>query len=111
STHAGEEAVVASVHQTLVRDHPRLVTVVVPRHPGRGAEIAALMGRQGLAVARRGAGESLPESDGVYIADTMGELGLFFRLCPVAFMGGSLVPHGGQNLLEPAKLGCAIVHG
>jgi len=111
STHPGEEAIVAEAHAKLRRRHPTLLTVIVPRHPARGPAIAAELAAGGLKVARRGAGESTsPETD-IYLADTLGELGLFYRLAPIAFVGGSLVPHGGQNLLEPAQLDCAILHG
>lgn len=111
STHPGEEAVVADVHRRLKRSHPGLLTLLAPRHPRRAEEIAAALGNAGLAVARRARGD-MPEGGAeVYLIDTMGELGLFFRLAPIVFMGGSLVPHGGQNLLEPAQLGCAILHG
>jgi 3-deoxy-D-manno-octulosonic-acid transferase len=80
--------------------------VIAPRHPERGAELAQTLGTK---VARRGAGE--PPDGEVYLADTMGELGLLYRLCPVVFVGGSLAPHGGQNPLEPARLGAAVLFG
>ena len=67
--------------------------------------------RSGLAVARRAAGEPLTRATAVYVADTLGELGLWYRLAGIAFVGGSLVPHGGQNMLEPARLGCAVLCG
>lgn len=106
STHPGEEAIAGQVHQALAPRLPGLLTVLAPRHPVRGSEIAsALPGR----VRRRAAGEA-PDGD-IYVADTLGELGLLYRLAPVVFIGGSLVPHGGQNPLEPARLGCAVLHG
>ncbi len=77
---------------------------IVPRHAARGAEIAALLRERGHTVARRAAGEAPGAGDAFYVADTMGELGLFYRLAPVAFIGGSLVPHGGP---EPAGAGAA----
>ena len=90
---------------------PDLLTIVAPRHPERGAAAAATVEAAGLRAASRSAG-ALPERDvDVYVADTIGELGLFYRLAPLVFMGGSLVPHGGQNPIEPAKLGAAILHG
>jgi 3-deoxy-D-manno-octulosonic-acid transferase len=111
STHAGEEEMAADVHRNLKAAHRGLLTVIVPRHADRGAEIAAALRGRGLAVSRRAAGDAIgPETD-VYLADTMGELGLFYRLAGVAFMGKSLVPLGGQNPLEAARLDCAIVHG
>ncbi|MFC7691517.1 3-deoxy-D-manno-octulosonic acid transferase [Paeniroseomonas aquatica] len=81
----------------------------MPRHPERGRAVAALA--EGLAVARRGAGELPGPATAVYVMDTLGELGLAYRLGSVALVGGSLVPHGGQNPLEPARLGCPILLG
>ena len=111
STHSGEEDMAAAVHRRLAGKHPGLLTVIVPRHPDRGGKIAARLRRQGLDVAMRSAGDGIkPETD-IYLADTMGEMGLFFRFVGIAFMGKSLVPLGGQNPLEAAKLDCAIIHG
>jgi 3-deoxy-D-manno-octulosonic-acid transferase len=106
STHPGEEAIAVEVHRRLAPRLPGLLTVIAPRHPERGPELAQALGE---GVARRSAGE--PPDAGVYLADTMGELGLFYRLCPGVFVGGSLVPHGGQNPLEPARLGSAVLFG
>jgi 3-deoxy-D-manno-octulosonic-acid transferase len=90
---------------------PGLLTVIVPRHPNRGEAVARLVAASGIEVGLR-SHEELPGARiGIYVADTMGELGLFYRLAPIVFMGGSLVPHGGQNPIEAAKLGAAIVHG
>jgi len=111
STHAGEEEIAGSVHATLAPDHPGLLTIIVPRHPDRGAETAAVLAADGLTVARRAAGQPIgPETD-IYIADTMGELGLFYRLSPIAFIGKSLTADGGQNPIEAAQLGAAVVTG
>jgi len=111
STHPGEEIIVAGVHQRLKAAHPGLLTVIVPRHPDRGAEIAALLRGKKLAVSRRSDGDAINPQTDIYLADTMGEMGLFFRLAGIVFMGKSLVPLGGQNPLEAALLDCAIVHG
>jgi 3-deoxy-D-manno-octulosonic-acid transferase len=111
STHAGEEAAVLDALPALGAAVPGLLTIVAPRHPGRGAEIAALAAGRGLAVARRAAGEALGKATDIYVADTIGEMGLWYRLAPVTFLGGSLVPRGGQNPIEPVKLGAALVHG
>jgi 3-deoxy-D-manno-octulosonic-acid transferase len=111
STHDGEEAVAGRVH-IMVKDRlPGLVTVVAPRHPERGPEVAKLFARLGLSVARRSAGEPITRSTDIYLADTLGELGVLYRNTTISFMGGSLIPHGGQNPLEPARLDCAILHG
>lgn len=111
STHPGEEAIVLRVHKALRHHLPDLITMIAPRHPDRGQEIAQLAQSEGLKAVQRGAG-FLPETDTeIYIADTIGEMGMHYRLSPVSFIGGSLVPHGGQNPIEAAKLGSAIVHG
>jgi 3-deoxy-D-manno-octulosonic-acid transferase len=109
STHPGEDEIILATHRLLATDHPGLLTVIVPRHPQRGPDIAALAGD--LPVARRGAGQEAGQGVAVYVADTLGELGLFYRLARVALIGGSLVPHGGQNPLEAARLGCPIITG
>ncbi len=111
STHPGEDEIVADAHALLAARHPGLLTIVAPRHETRGEAIAAMLGARGHNFARRAKGETPGPGDAFYLADTMGEMGLFYRLAPVAFIGGSLVPHGGQNLLEPARLGASIVHG
>ncbi|RYJ02396.1 MAG: 3-deoxy-D-manno-octulosonic acid transferase [Acetobacteraceae bacterium] len=113
STHPGEEAIVLAAHRLLAPELPQLLTLLVPRHPARGQEVAELAQGMapGLAVERRSIG-ALPGPDtAVYVMDTLGELGLAYRLGSVGLVGGSLVPHGGQNPLEPAKLGCPILLG
>lgn len=111
STHPGEDEIVAGAHRLLAAQHPGLLTVIVPRHPERGPDIAASLSAFGLKVARRKAEEPLSPEVEVYVADTLGELGLFYRVVPVAFIGGSLVKHGGQNPIEPIGLGAAVLHG
>jgi 3-deoxy-D-manno-octulosonic-acid transferase len=111
STHAGEETMIGEAHRQVASNRPGLLTIIAPRHPNRGGEIAAALRSAGLRVARRSLGEPIAGDTDIYLADTTGELGLFYRLVPLAFIGGSLVPHGGQNMLEPAQLGCAILHG
>lgn len=111
STHPGEEALIGSAHRHAAPGQPGLLTILVPRHPHRAAGIAAEMKSIGLRVACRSKGDPVVGETDIYLADTTGELGLFYRLAPLAFIGGSLVPHGGQNMLEAAQLGCAILHG
>ncbi len=111
STHEGEEAIAAEVAERLRARWPDLLTIVAPRHPARGAEIAAMLRARGLEVARRGADEALTPSTAVYLADTMGEMGLWYRLAPIAFVGASLVPKNGHNPFEAAQLACAILFG
>jgi 3-deoxy-D-manno-octulosonic-acid transferase len=110
STHTGEEAMVANVAQKLLQKYPDLLTIIVPRHAVRGDEIASEL-RKDFNISQRSKAEDLSEMTDIYIADTMGELGLFYRLSDIAFIGGSLVPHGGQNPLEAARLGCALIYG
>lgn len=109
STHAGEEALIGRVHKQLIKQHPRLLTIIVPRHPQRGDEISKELGS--YMISRRSKGDPLTKGTEIYLADTMGELGLFFRLALIAFMGKSLTPLGGQNPLEAARLRCAVLFG
>ena len=111
STHPGEEEILLGAHRALAGFFPSLLSVIVPRHPGRGEAVARTIAASGLHVALRSREESPTATTDVYVADTMGELGLFYRLAPIVFMGGSLVPHGGQNPIEAVKLGASIVHG
>ncbi len=104
STHPGEEDVAGQVHRELAAVHPGLLTIVAPRHPERGAAVAAALGAP-----RRAAGQD--PGAGIWVADTLGELGLLYRLAPLAFVGRSLLGQGGQNPWEPARLGCAIAVG
>ncbi|WP_310621102.1 3-deoxy-D-manno-octulosonic acid transferase [Flexibacterium corallicola] len=111
STHPGEEMEVASVHCALKASYPDLLTIIVPRHPARGLLIREELEAAGLRVAQRSRNETVESGSDVYLADSLGELGIFFKLVHIVFMGGSLVPVGGHNLLEPAQLGCAIISG
>ncbi len=111
STHAGEEEIIVEAHRRIAPTHRGLLTVIVPRHPSRGPQVAAALERAGVKGALRSRSDAIAPETEIYVADTLGELGLFYRLCPIAFIGGSLIPHGGQNLLEPARLGSAVIHG
>jgi 3-deoxy-D-manno-octulosonic-acid transferase len=111
STHVGEEEILLEAHRTLAGFFPSLLTVIVPRHPDRGEAIAGMIAASGLHAALRSHQELPTATTDVYVADSMGELGLFYRLTPIVFMGGSLVPRGGQNPIEAVKLGASIVHG
>jgi 3-deoxy-D-manno-octulosonic-acid transferase len=111
STHPGEDDIAAVAHLAMKGARPDLLTIIVPRHPDRGPLIARLLANANLKVALRSEGK-LPEAGtDIYIADTIGELGLFYNLVPVALIGGSLVPHGGQNPVEAIKLGAAVMTG
>ena len=111
STHPGEEEILLAAHRTLAGFFPSLLTVIVPRHPHRGEAIAQTVALAGLNAGLRSREELPTAATDIYIADTMGELGLFYRLAPIVFMGGSLVAHGGQNPIEAVKLDASIVHG
>jgi len=111
STHPGEEAAVVGAHRQLARTGPRPLTILAPRHPDRGDALAAEIGAGGLAVQRRSTGDPIALTADIYLADTIGEMGLWFRLADAAFLGGSLVPHGGQNPIEAAKLAVPVLHG
>ncbi len=106
STHPGEDEVALAVHRALAPAHPGLLTIVAPRHPARGAAVAAA-----LDAPRRSLQQDPPAIAGLWVADTMGELGLLYRLAPLAFVGRSLTGEGGQNPWEPARLGCAVAVG
>ena len=110
STHAGEEALVAEAFVQVRQRHPDALLVVAPRHPERADAAQDALTAAGLTVARRSQGKA-PDAE-TYLADTLGELGLLFRLADVVVMGGGWAPGvGGHNPLEPARLGCAILTG
>jgi 3-deoxy-D-manno-octulosonic-acid transferase len=111
SSHPGEEELAGAAHLRLKRLHPELLTLIVPRHAARGPEIAAGLRQQGLATALRSEGALPAGADDVYVADTMGELGLWYRLSPITVIGKSLHHAGGQNPIEPAQLGSAVLFG
>lgn len=111
STHPGEEAMVTYAHAMLKAQFPQLLTIIAPRHPARAPEVVESASALGLRSARRSGGGRPHPSVDVYIADTIGELGLFYRLSPLVFLGGSLVPRGGQNPIEPVRLETAVLHG
>lgn len=111
STHPGEEDMIGDVHRLLREKFPRVLTLIVPRHNIRGNEIVSQLAAKKLRVAQRSKQEPIGEDTDIYLADTMGELGIFYRIAEIVFIGGSLVPHGGQNPFEPARLDCAILYG
>jgi 3-deoxy-D-manno-octulosonic-acid transferase len=111
STHEGEEEPVLKAHRTIIRRHPRALLVLVPRHPERFDRVAALIGREGLTFARRSAGTPCGPHVSVFLGDTMGELPVFLAAGDAAFIGGSLVPVGGHNLLEAGAVGVPAAIG
>ncbi|GIT92682.1 3-deoxy-D-manno-octulosonic acid transferase [Jannaschia pagri] len=111
STHEGEEVGAAEAHAHAQRSWQKLLLIIAPRHPDRADEIVSGLRLDGWRVAQRSKDDPIALDTQIYVADTIGEMGLWYRLCPVSFMGGSLVPVGGHNPFEPAALGSAILHG
>ena len=112
STHPGEDEVALDAHRRLIASRPDLLLILVPRHPDRGPAIAAAATAFGFRVARRGGGAAIGPTTQIYVGDTLGEMGLYYRLAELVFLGGSLdVGRGGHNPIEPALAGAAILHG
>jgi 3-deoxy-D-manno-octulosonic-acid transferase len=117
STHAGEEEMVLTAHSAVLADAPEALLLLVPRHPERFQSVADLLGRRGFRYERRttsgglGPAGGLPPEAQVLLVDTVGELATMYAAVDVAFVGGSLVPVGGHNLLEPAALGVPVITG
>ncbi|MGH6784867.1 MAG: 3-deoxy-D-manno-octulosonic acid transferase, partial [Sphingomicrobium sp.] len=111
STHPGEEAIFIDAHRRLRHSFPGLLTILAPRHPERGQGVVEIATAAGLRAVMRSRGQLPDAATEIYVADTLGELGLIYRLAPIVFMGGSLASHGGQNPIEAVKLGAAILHG
>lgn len=114
STHKGEEEIACAVHIALKKQFPELLTIIVPRHPQRRNEIKDTCEKFALNIEFRGSDKKLPkENSDIYIADTLGELGVFYRLSPLACIGRTLSDDGGggHNPIEAAQLGCAVLHG
>lgn len=112
STHSDEEAKIGRYIKELIAKHEGLLTIIAPRHPNRGVEIKELLQEKyQLKTALRSANEKIMPETEVYIADTIGEMGIWYELCPIVFIGGSLVPHGGQNFMEPSRCRDAVIVG
>jgi 3-deoxy-D-manno-octulosonic-acid transferase len=111
STHPGEDDAIIEAHRRARKTRPRLLTIIAPRHPERGPEVLERAVAGGSRTMLRSRGVIPDVRTDIYVADTIGELGLFYRLAHVVFMGGSIVEHGGQNPIEAAKLGKPILHG
>lgn len=111
STHPNEEEQLLTVFSKIKESHPRALLVLVPRHPERFDEVSQLCLKKGFAIARRSRNELPNNTQSVFIGDTMGEMYLYYALADIAFVGGSLIPLGGHNLLEPAALKLPIVTG
>jgi 3-deoxy-D-manno-octulosonic-acid transferase len=111
STHHGEEEIVADAHRALRSQFPALLTIIALRQPRRADAVAEMLAGKGLRFARRAQNAILSNDTEIYLADTLGETGLIYRICKLAFIGRSLTAKGGQNPIEAAKLNCAILHG
>lgn len=111
STHPGEEEIICKAHKEIKKTFSNLLTILVPRHPKRGLTLNAFCEQEGIKVALRTEAQTITDDMEMYIGNTIGELGLFYKLSKIAFVGGSLVPVGGHNLIEPAQLDCALLHG
>ena len=110
-THEGEDEIVADAHRLLAASFPGLCTIIAPRHPQRGGAIAEMLKGRGFKVAQRSLGQLPDRTSDVYVADTIGELGMLYKLAPVAFIGGSLVDRGGHNPIEAMRLGAVVLMG
>ena len=111
STHHNEEEQLMTYLPQLKEAVPNVLVIIVPRHPNRGQEIVDMLATKGVKTALRSKKELLSADVQVYVADTIGEMGLWYRLSPVTFIGGSLIPHGGQNFMEPARDKNAVIVG
>ena len=111
STHSGEEEILAIVHNSLKSKYPNILSIIIPRHPDRGPEILRAIQPITANCLLRSNGDIINDLTDIYVVDTMGELGLFYRLSEIAFLGKSLVPLGGQNPIEALQLNCAVIHG
>ncbi len=111
STHDDEELRLSKIHKRLKEKFPDLLTIIVPRHPPRGKEIQESVEGLRLKTALRSAGEKITPSTDIYIADTIGEVGLWYDISKIVFIGGSLIPHGGQNFIEPSRMRDTVIVG
>ena len=111
STHAGEDEIILAAHRAVLARRPDALLILVPRHPERFTSVYELSRQSGFASQRRSSGESVAAQTQVLVGDTMGELLFLYALADSAFVGGSLVPNGGHNLLEPAALGKPVLSG
>jgi len=111
STHLGEEELCLRAFMIVKQRFPDVLMVIAPRHPARGEEIKALIEANGVSAVLRSSGAKITKNVGVYIANTMGELGIFYSLGDVVFVGGSLIKWGGHNPMEPARLHNVVLSG
>ena len=111
STHSSEEKICALAHKKLKNKYKNLLTIIIPRHVQRTSDIINEIKNLNLKIQTRSAGNKIRNNTDIYIVDTYGESKSFYKICKTVFLGGSLIDHGGQNPLEPARFGCKILHG
>lgn len=111
STHQGEEETVLAAHKSLLERWPDLLLFLIPRHPERRTEVGNLINAEGFTCATRSAEQPISAQTQIYLADTLGELGTWYALSPIVFLGGSLKEIGGHNPFEPAQAGAAVLTG
>ena len=111
STHEDEEVRLAKLHKRLKEKFPDLLLIIAPRHPNRGEQIVEDIQKLGLSAALRSKQEKITPKTDVYVANTIGEMGLWYDLAKIVFIGGSLIPHGGQNFIEPSPVRDAVIVG
>ena len=111
STHNDEEIRIAKVHKRLKQKFPNLLTIIAPRHPHRGEEIKSEIEKIELKASLRSENEKITPKTDIYIANTIGEMGIWYDISQIVFIGGSLIPHGGQNFIEPSRVRDAVIVG
>tara|TARA_B100000902_G_scaffold399778_1_gene472488 strand:+ start:2554 stop:3801 length:1248 start_codon:yes stop_codon:yes gene_type:complete len=111
STHHGEEIYCIKTHKEIKKEYKNLVTIIIPRHINRKQEIISILKRNNLNFHCHSWNKNISNETDIYLVDTYGETSIFYKLCKIVFMGGSLIKHGGQNPLEASRLGCKILHG
>jgi 3-deoxy-D-manno-octulosonic-acid transferase len=111
STHSGEEEIILNAHKRILSEYPDAILILAPRHPERSEKISLLCKRMNFSLVRRTEEKSFDSNCNVFLLDTLGELQLYYAASEVAFVGGSLVNAGGQNMLEPASLNLPIITG
>lgn len=111
STHDNEEELILECHKSLKQTYPEILTIIAPRHPNRRDKIIEVIKNNKFNFSVRSQNEVITEATEIYLADTIGEMGLFFKLCPVSFIGGSLVNIGGHNILEPTQHQSLVIIG
>ena len=111
STHYNEELFIGKLHKELKKKYKNLLTIIIPRHINRTSSIIHELESINLNITTRSSGQKISNNTDIYIADTYGETSKFYKLSKITFLGGSLINHGGQNPLEPARMGNYILHG